>query len=806
MLRGRGGRRRGPRRHARRGLPHPPRLRAGDPCRRRARLRRRGPGGLRRGCRVAPPGPPPAAGPADRPRPGGHPESPRRRHRASGRADARRARTRRPGPCLGRAVRSRGGDRDAPRDRWLGPPPGPGARTRATRGGGGLHADDRLGRAPDRGAGRDPLGRGAGSPRVGGAGRRGEHVVAGCPPRVGGREAGPHPMSWNRLRVPRFPRLTRFPSPRRFLSLRVLRVLLGRPRPPLATGRPGLPIAPPTRGGRARDQRAGGRPSGPGVVGRALPRGVSGPEVVGSAGSRASGAAGAAAQAPAATTAHAAADAPAAATAGAWKELVTLTVVLVGLSRLAEGPALWATAVLAFAAHVLATLEVLGAEAAADDDGVPVEALLGPGVAATAAIGALRLVPVGLLLVPGLFAAGCLVLAAVALERRMLGRAKGATADDRAALLSLALLVAFVAFSGIAAAIPENATNATRSARLSSAARSSAVAALARPSILRSSATAARTRQPAAKSPGTRRSHAGPRGTAAGALVAGPSSPCRRRDGQARPARREGRARTAEQDPQDPQGQEAPGAREAREAREARDAQSIPAHRMRSGFAATHASRASRDHVFATTAGSTHARRACATPQRIPASSSVRWASESIVSMQPASTARRARSGARSRRWSEPSISRSVPVSAAAPNSSSQARSRSSRARSPSIRPAGCPMTSTWGLRMAPRTRSVSWARGWRRPWWSDATTTSKAARTSSSKSSAPSARISSSQPWRMRKPSGGVAAGAVPASSSAAKRRFRPRTISRCARTRSGVSPRAIASPCEWSVRTRYA
>jgi len=246
-------------------------------------------------------------------------------------------------------------------------------------------------------------------------------------------------MSWNRLRLPRLPR------PRRFLSLRVLRVLLGRPRPPLATGRPGLPIAPPTRGGRARDQRAGGRPSGPGVVGRALPRDVSGPGVAGSAGSPASGAAGAA---------GAAAHASAPATAGAWKELVTLTVVLVGLSRLAEGPALWATAVLAFAAHVLATLEVLGAEAAADDDGVPVEALLVPGVAAVAAIGALRIVPVGLLLVPGLFAAGCLVLAAVALERRILGRANGASADDRAALLSLALLVAFVAFSGIAAAIP----------------------------------------------------------------------------------------------------------------------------------------------------------------------------------------------------------------------------------------------------------------------------------------------------------------------------------------------------------------
>ena len=170
---------------------------------------------------------------------------------------------------------------------------------------------------------------------------------------------------------------------------------------------------------------------------------------MGGAGSGAAGTAGAGV----AAGAGAAGAADASASAGAWKELVALTVVLVGLSRLAEGPTLWATALLAFAAHVLATLEVLGGEAV-DDEGVPIEALLLPGVAAVAAIGALRLIPVGLLLVPALFAAGCLVLAAVALERRILGRPNGATADDRAALLSLALLIAIVAFSGIAAAIP----------------------------------------------------------------------------------------------------------------------------------------------------------------------------------------------------------------------------------------------------------------------------------------------------------------------------------------------------------------
>ena len=234
-------------------------------------------------------------------------------------------------------------------------------------------------------------------------------------------------MSGNRPRVPRFPSL---------------RGLLARRRPSLATGRPGVPVAPSTRGGRARDAHTAGRPSGPGMVGRALPQDVLGTGTAPSLGGLGPAAAGAAASA------------TAAAAASAWKELVALTVVLVGLSRLAEGPALWATAVLALAAHVLATLELLGAGAATADQGVPVEALLVPGVAAVAAIGALRLVPVGLLLVPGLFAAGCLVLAAVALERRILGRVNGATADDRAALLSLVLLVAVVAFSGIAAAIP----------------------------------------------------------------------------------------------------------------------------------------------------------------------------------------------------------------------------------------------------------------------------------------------------------------------------------------------------------------
>ena len=212
-------------------------------------------------------------------------------------------------------------------------------------------------------------------------------------------------------------------------------------------GRPGVPVAPQVRAGRTRDSGSGGRPSGPGVVGRALPRDAKRP-------GSAEGSGAAAFDGGLGTAGASGASGVASARASVWKELVTLTVVLVGLSRLVEGPALGAMAVLVLAGHVLATLEVLGTDPAAEDEGIPVEALLVPGVAAVAAIGALRLVPVGLLLVPALVAAGCLVLASVALERRILGRVNGATADDRAGLLSLVLVVAFAAFAGVAAAIP----------------------------------------------------------------------------------------------------------------------------------------------------------------------------------------------------------------------------------------------------------------------------------------------------------------------------------------------------------------
>lgn len=142
----------------------------------------------------------------------------------------------------------------------------------------------------------------------------------------------------------------------------------------------------------------------------------------------------------------------------ATAEMVVLSIALVAVSRVAEGPALWACAVLTFAALVLAALEVLGTDAEAAGvaaaDGVPVEALLTPGLASLAAIGALRLLPIGWLLLPGLAAAGLLVAAGLAIERRILLRPAGPTDADRLAMLSLLLLISFLGFAGIAAAIP----------------------------------------------------------------------------------------------------------------------------------------------------------------------------------------------------------------------------------------------------------------------------------------------------------------------------------------------------------------
>ena len=120
----------------------------------------------------------------------------------------------------------------------------------------------------------------------------------------------------------------------------------------------------------------------------------------------------------------------------ARRDLALVAVTVVGLSRLLEPPLVWLVAAALLGAMLLGTLQVLADEAAPGQAwfGVPIESLILPSVAAVACLGAIRLVPFGLWLVPG---------ARADLAARRAGRSRsrrgsrrgptGLTADDRTA-------------------------------------------------------------------------------------------------------------------------------------------------------------------------------------------------------------------------------------------------------------------------------------------------------------------------------------------------------------------------------------
>ncbi len=140
----------------------------------------------------------------------------------------------------------------------------------------------------------------------------------------------------------------------------------------------------------------------------------------------------------------------------ARRDLAIAAVVIVGLSRLLEPPAVWAVAIFLLGAMLLGTLQVLADEASPAEAamGVPIESLILPSVAAVACLGAIRLVPFGLWLAPALLITWLLVGRTLALEARINAAPEGLTADDRTSVLVTILLVGFLAFTGIAAMVP----------------------------------------------------------------------------------------------------------------------------------------------------------------------------------------------------------------------------------------------------------------------------------------------------------------------------------------------------------------
>lgn len=138
------------------------------------------------------------------------------------------------------------------------------------------------------------------------------------------------------------------------------------------------------------------------------------------------------------------------------RDLALLAVTVVGLSRLTEPPIIWVIAALLLVAMLFGTLQVLADEIPPADAaaGVPIEALILPAVAAVGCLGAIRLVPFGLWLVPAVLLAGLLVARSLAIEARILGSPEGLSVSDRTSLLVTMLLVAFIAFAGVAAMVP----------------------------------------------------------------------------------------------------------------------------------------------------------------------------------------------------------------------------------------------------------------------------------------------------------------------------------------------------------------
>jgi hypothetical protein len=133
------------------------------------------------------------------------------------------------------------------------------------------------------------------------------------------------------------------------------------------------------------------------------------------------------------------------------RDLTVMAVLIVALSRAADGPLLWLLGGLLFAAVVLGWRQVLGQ---GEPRAVPVESLLLPGSAALAALGGMRLVPLGPALIPAALVAGILLDRCLGLEARLARAATGPTEDDRTELLVLSLVVAFVGFAGAASMLP----------------------------------------------------------------------------------------------------------------------------------------------------------------------------------------------------------------------------------------------------------------------------------------------------------------------------------------------------------------
>jgi hypothetical protein len=140
---------------------------------------------------------------------------------------------------------------------------------------------------------------------------------------------------------------------------------------------------------------------------------------------------------------------------GGGRDLVIAATTVVGMAAVLTGPLVWVAAILLLGGVILGTLQVIGdVEGPAGDRGVPIETLFLPAVAAIGCLGAIRLVPLGLAILPALLLTGLLIDRTLAVEAGIAAAPQGPDADDRPRVLIAMLVVALVAFTGVAAIVP----------------------------------------------------------------------------------------------------------------------------------------------------------------------------------------------------------------------------------------------------------------------------------------------------------------------------------------------------------------
>lgn len=137
------------------------------------------------------------------------------------------------------------------------------------------------------------------------------------------------------------------------------------------------------------------------------------------------------------------------------RDLAVTTGIIVFISRFAPDAFAWPIALALLAGVMLAALQVVGeASPGAGTAGVPVESLLLPGAAAIAALGAIRLVPIGIAIGPAAVLGGGLVGLALVTELRIARASGPPSSADRTAVLIEVLVIGFLGFAGVAALVP----------------------------------------------------------------------------------------------------------------------------------------------------------------------------------------------------------------------------------------------------------------------------------------------------------------------------------------------------------------